>query len=310
MEIADKWIKLGYAVSRVLRIVGVSEQIDYYRKKQPSSQTIVKRKGGRPVPGFSLTETGVSISDGQIQEWLCELLTSETDVYGYRKLTLCLRREYGLIVNKKKVYRLLHEMDMLQPQRRKRIPHPRRLANNREIASSNELWEMDIKYGYLTGEQRFFYLLSVIDVFDREVIDFHMGLSCEGKHAAGLIQRTLWQRQLFETKQRPVIRTDNGPQFISHVFEEACIAYDVTHERIPPKTPNKNAHIESFHSLLEAECLQRYAFSSYQEAYEIVTNYICFYNERRIHGSLHDLAPKQFRQAVSMQQVKAKVVKV
>ena len=84
----------------------------------------------------------------------------------------------------------------------------------------------------------------------------------------------------------------------------------VTHERIPPKTPNKNAHIESFHSLLEAECLQRYAFSSYQEAYEIVTNYIRFYNERRMHGSLYDLAPKQFRKALASGELQAKTVKV
>ncbi|MFC7061683.1 integrase core domain-containing protein [Halobacillus seohaensis] len=28
------------------------------------------------------------------------------------------------------------------------------------------------------------------------------------------------------------------------------------HERIPPKTPNANAHIESFHRLLEDEVFQ------------------------------------------------------
>nr|WP_134913100.1 IS3 family transposase [Paenibacillus sp. IHB B 3084] len=41
-----------------------------------------------------------------------------------------------------------------------------------------------------------------------------------------------------------------------------------------------------------------------------MTSYIRFYNERRMHGSLNDLAPKQFRQAIAMQQVQAKTVKV
>ncbi|MEV5025605.1 IS3 family transposase [Paenibacillus sp. LPE1-1-1.1] len=141
----------------------------------------------RPVKrsfGFYL-----NADDSHIQEWLCELINRETDVYGYRKLTICLQREYDLVINKKKVHRLLDEMEMLQPQRRKQLKHPHKLANNREIKASNELWEMDIKYGYITGEQRFFYLLCVNDELDREVIDFHMGLSCEGKNAAGLIQR-------------------------------------------------------------------------------------------------------------------------
>ncbi|WP_415783146.1 transposase, partial [Brevibacillus invocatus] len=123
------------------------------------------------------------------------------------------------------------------------------------------------------------------------------GLSCEGKHAAQVLQRALWKRQQFEHEDRPVIRTDNGPQFISHAFEGACQLFRTVHERIPPKTPNKNAHIESFHSVLEKECLQRNEFQNYQEAYESVTNYLLFYNQRRIHGSLYDLSPVEFGEA-------------
>ncbi|ROV64224.1 transposase, partial [Streptomyces globisporus] len=82
---------------------------------------------------------------------------------------------------------------------------------------------MDVKYGYIAAEQRFFFLLSLIDVYDRSIIDYHMGLSCEGKHAAQILQRALWKRRLFEKDQLPVVRTDNGPQFISHAFEEACL---------------------------------------------------------------------------------------
>ncbi|MHB8158097.1 MAG: integrase core domain-containing protein [Desulfocucumaceae bacterium] len=49
------------------------------------------------------------------------------------------------------------------------------------------------------------------------------------------------------------------------------------------------AHIESFHAILEEKWLSRYEFTSYQEACQTVIDYIQFYNERRIHGSLFDL---------------------
>lgn len=130
---------------------------------------------------------------------------------------------------------------------------------------------------------------SVIDVFDRTIIDYHIGLSCEGKHGASLIQRCMWRRKLLSKQERPVIRTDNGPQFISNVFEEACESCNNEHERIPLKTPNKNAHIESFHAILERERLTRYEFRSYQEAYQVIAEFIQFYNKRRIHGSIKDL---------------------
>jgi putative transposase len=55
-----------------------------------------------------------------------------------------------------------------------------------------------------------------------------------------------------------------------------------------------NAHIESFHRILQDDCLSRYDFGSYSEAYEAVTEFIQFYNERRIHLSIQDLAADDF----------------
>ena len=239
-----------------------------------------------------------------------ELAAGEENAYGYRKLAICLRRQHNLVINKKKVYRLCKELDILAPQRRIKVKHPRRLATNRLITAPDQLWEIDVKYGYIAEEDRFFYLMCIIDVYDRMIVDYHLGLTCEGKNAAQILQRALWKRHLFEINCRPVIRSDNGPQFISHVFEESCEQFSVEHERIPPKTPNKNAHIESFHALLEADCLSRHEFSSYQEAYELVSEYIRFYNERRIHGSLYDFAPCEFRFKLAMGQLKPFIVKV
>lgn len=291
-----------------MRIVGVNEATYYYRKKH--SKAIRTFNGGRKIPGYSLTLTKRLISDEQIKEWLLELIAGEETVYGYRKLTQALKRQYELVINKKKVYRLCKELDILEPQRRIHIKHPRRIATNREITASNQLWETDIKYVYISGENRFLYLMCILDVYDRMVIDYHIGLSCEGKHAAQLIQRALWKRQMFSGTLKPVIRTDNGPQFISHVFENACEAYGVEHERIPPKTPNKNAHIESFHAILERERLSRIEFISYQDAHKHVCEYIDFYNKRRLHGKLYDMSPSEFREQLADGLVKPFIIRV
>ncbi len=42
----------------------------------------------------------------------------------------------------------------------------------------------------------------------------------------------------------------------------------LSHEFIPVQTPNKNAHIESFFSILELEFLSVTYFKSFEEAYE------------------------------------------
>ncbi|MBP1155396.1 putative transposase [Paenibacillus sp. PvR098] len=124
------------------------------------------------------------------------------------------------------------------------------------------------------------------------------------------LQTALFKRQLFEVKIKPVIRTDNGPQFISQAFGEACESFEMEHERIPPRTPNMNAHIESFHRLLQDECLARQDFASYSEAYEAVTEFIRFYNERRIHSSIRDLSPADFYEKNKIQPIPIKEVRV
>src|SRR5690606_35500130 len=147
-------------------------------------------------------------------------------------------------------------------------------------------WEIDIKYGYIVGEDRFFFVCSIIDVYDRNAIDYHMGLSCLAEDVVRTVKRALFKRQLFDDKNMPIIRTDNGPQFISHTFEEFCEEQKIVHERIPPKTPNMNAHIESFHRIFEDDCLSQWEFKNYQEAYQAVYQFMEFYNNRRIHSSL------------------------
>ncbi len=84
----------------------------------------------------------------------------------------------------------------------------------------------------------------------------------------------------------------------------------MVHERIPPKTPNKNAHIESFHTILESECYQRHEFENYQHAYEVVTGFIHNYNHNRIHGSIYDMSPYEYMDAIKLGIAKPKEIKV
>lgn len=178
---------------------------------------------GRPVVGYSLTKEGTKICDEQIKEYIMEAIQDEAFYYGYHKITYHLRDNKNLTINHKKVYRLCKELQILKDQRVIKPAVKSKISVNRIIKKSNELWEADIKYGYLVGEEKFFFILSVIDVFDRSIIDYYMGYSCTGSDAASLINRCLLKRNLFDSKEKPVIRTDNGPQFISHIFEDSCV---------------------------------------------------------------------------------------
>jgi putative transposase len=76
---------------------------------------------------------------------------------------------------------------------------------------------MDIKYGYIAGTKQFFFQLSLIDVMDREVISYHLGLRCTAMDAVSVLRQAIEKRNLDieRTTRLPIVRTDNGPQFIA-----------------------------------------------------------------------------------------------
>lgn len=277
----------------MLKIISLGKSTYYYNI---ANRNKVKQKPiGKPAPGYSYDINGNKICDEQIKEWIVEAINGDAEFYGYRKIKEHLKREYKLKLNHKKAYRLCKELGILKPQRKIKEKVKKSIAVNRIVNSSNTVWELDIKYGYIHKEDKFFFLLNVIDVFDRTLIDYHMGLSCDAKDAAATLRRCLVKRDLFNVdKSFPVVRTDNGPQFISNLFNETCEVLGIHHERIPVRTPNKNAHIESFHRILEDECFSVNEFESYKEAYVAVDEFMERYNKRRIHSSLGYKTPEEF----------------
>jgi len=166
------------------------------------------------------------------------------------------------------VLRLCRELEILQPHRKAVSPFPRRLAKQHKITGPNQMWQLDIKYGSIANSGRFFYLASAIDVFDRCIVGYYRGSTCKAQDINGMLQAALMRRQIHlptkEEEHSIIIRTDNGPQFVSQKFGEFCDLHKIYHERIPPKSPNLNAYIESFHSIIERECYKRYTFEFFE----------------------------------------------
>jgi putative transposase len=280
--------------------MGLAESTYYDRLKRnkKACDPVAPIRKGRPCPGYSYTVDGQKISDEQIKEWLLELVEGEEHIYGHKLLAECLRLEKELVLNHKKCYRLCDELDILHPQRKANTKHPRKLARNHLVTGPNQLWQMDIKYGYVAGRDRFFFVLNIIDVFNRAIPGYYRGSSCEAKHVCETLKRAL-EANCPEGSPLPVIRTDNGPQFVSARFHECCESLQLVHERIPPKTPNMNAYIESFHSLMERELFSKEEFMTFEEAYAAVDRYMDFYNNRRMHSRLKRMSPMSFTKWVS-----------
>ncbi len=116
---------------------------------------------------------------------------------------------------------------------------------------------------------------------------------------------------LFETYSLPTqfyVRNDNGSQFVADLVQTYFRDRNVVQEFTKPATPEQNAHIESYHSILERAVCKRYEFESLAQASETLNRFRDFYNLERIHSGLHYRSPYQFllERGVDMQELKSR----
>lgn len=73
----------------------------------------------------------------------------------------------------------------------------------------------------------------------------------------------------------------------------------------PTDHPTSNAHIEAFHSILEEDCLRLHEFESFAEAYYVIAEFMCYYNEVRLHSSIGYRPPLEYHNGIMSKSEKA-----
>ncbi len=271
----------GLNVTRILALLKVPRSTHYY--SPPSLQ--IRRGRKASLITERITDSGIiAVTDEQILIDITDLLGREFVCYGYKKVTKYLQRS-GYIINRKKVFRILKENNLLNHTYNYRSPARRVVESTIHVMEPNEVWEMDIKYVYIQGENRTAYLFAILDCFTREVVGKYMGFHCTSQGVKMAIDFAFLARGIVQIKNVR-IRSDNGTQFVSRIVELFLSSCNIAHERIHPATPKEDAHIESFNSILEKEVIRRFEFSSFEDAENTITRFISFYNNERLHSAI------------------------
>ena len=90
-----------------------------------------------------------------------------------------------------------------------------------------------------------------------------------------------------------IIHSDRGSQYVSKEYKQATAKMNRSYSK--KAFPWDNACIESFHSLIKREWLNRFKISNYKHAYRLVFEYLeTFYNTKRIHSHCDYMSPDDF----------------
>ena len=223
--------------------------------------------------------------------------------YGYRRITAELRRR-GLLVNHKRVLRLMQEDNLLAVQPRAFVvttdsDHELEVYLNlfqrMKLTGINQLWVADITYIRLASE--FVYLAVLLDGFSRKVVGWALERTLASRLAIAALQKAILSRQ---PPPGLVHHSDRGVQYASSDYVQVLRQHQMIPSMSRPANPYDNASCESFIKTLKREEIDA---NDYRDLDHLRTNMEVFieqyYNRFRLHSALGYRPPEEFEQAVA-----------
>ena len=221
--------------------------------------------------------------------------------YGYRRITAELRHR-GMVVNRKRVLRMMQEDSLLAIRTRKFVrttdsQHPfevfLNLAKRMELTAPNQLWVADITYIRLQNE--FVYLAVVLDAFSRRVVGWALNRSLRSPVAVEALQQAIQERK---PAAGLVHHSDRGVQYASHEYTALLQKYGITCSMSRAGNPYDNAKCESFLKTLKQEEIYCYEYRDLEELHLHSKRFLeDYYNRQRLHSALGYVSPETFERA-------------
>jgi putative transposase len=221
--------------------------------------------------------------------------------YGYRRISQELRRR-GMVVNRKRVQRLMQTDNLLGLQRRAFVVTTDskhefevylNLASRVKLTGLNQLWVADITYIRLQKE--FVYLAVILDAFSRKVVGWALDKSLAASLPKAALEMAIVVRQ-----PGPVHHSDRGVQYASAEYVAVLQQHGIVPSMSRPANPYDNASCESFMKTLKQEEIYLNEYRDLEHLRLNVGDFIeQYYNRCRLHSSLGYQPPEEFEQRIT-----------
>ena len=218
--------------------------------------------------------------------------------YGYRRITSALRT-MGLMINHKRVQRLMNELGLKSKVRPKRYKSYKgevgRIVDNtlnREFTAEkpNQKWVTDVTEFKIKDQK--VYLSPIIDLFNQEVVSYEVRTSVTLPLVTDMLRAATKKLQRHE---KPLIHSDQGWQYQNKQYQNHLRENGLRQSMSRKGNCLDNAVAENFFGILKTEMYHNETFKNADELIENIKEYIDYYNNERIKLKLKGLSPIQYR---------------
>ena len=235
----------------------------------------------------------------QLVKMMIVLYEKVEGIYGYRQLTIHLRRQTDQRINYKRIYRLMKVTGIQSVIRRKKKRYikstPQQVAENllnRQFTAvkSNEKWLTDVtEFKYGDGHKA--YLSAILDLHDKSIVAHVLSSSNDNN----LVFRTMDLALKAAPGSTPMIHSDRGFQYTSWGFKKRLDAHGLTQSMSRVGKCIDNGPMEGFWGTLKCEKYYLHKYQTFETLEKDIDNYIYFYKYERLQVKLNSLSPMEVR---------------
>lgn len=236
--------------------------------------------------------------DSELKEIISFEYEKVKGIYGYRRMTIILKRKYGIYANHKRVYRLMKQMDLQAVIRRKRtyiknkkgsVILPNIINRNFHAEETNKKWVTDMSYIIFNGNRM--YLSVILDLFNNEVIAYKLSCTYSLEFVIDVVKEAIKGRKVKDT----ILHSDQGHLYTENRYVDALKSMGIIQSMSRKGNCYDNAAIESFFGHLKSELIYNIKILSKEQMINEISNYIKFYNVERYQIKLGGMTPIEYK---------------
>lgn len=218
--------------------------------------------------------------------------------YGYRRITLALRN-LGMLINRKKVQRLMQELNLKSKVRPKRYSSYRGqegesvdnlLQRNFTADKPNQKWVTDVTEFNIKGQK--VYLSPLIDLFSGDVVAYRITKSAHLSLVKDMFEEAISK---LKNGEQPILHSDQGWQYRLPQIQKMLKNAGLNQSMSRKGNCLDNAAAESFFAVLKTEMFHHHDFENADDLIMKIDEYIEYYNTMRIKVKLKGLTPIEHR---------------
>ncbi len=217
--------------------------------------------------------------------------------YGYRRITTELKKKY--VINHKTVQKLMRKMGIFCRVRMRKYNSykgsvgkiaPNLLERDFKADKPNQKWVTDVTEFALFGIK--LYLSPIIDLFNGEVVSYNLSRHPNLSQTTDMLNKAFAK---IPDNTNLILHSDQGWQYQHKHYQKMLVDKGIRQSMSRKGNCLDNACAENFFSLLKTELLYLQEFTSVEHFISELTDYIDWYNNKRIKLKLDGLSPVKYR---------------